>query len=138
MTEAQQVFYHLGVALAIGLLIGIERGWKDRDAEEGTRVAGVRTYGLIGLLGGSLALLTQQFGPLVLGLGSRFVAGETGRFRSRPFSPSIRSQRPGDECPVAATGQNCRQRLTPWVEPLVGLARRFWDCPGKVVELETQ
>jgi uncharacterized membrane protein (DUF4010 family) len=75
MTEAQQVFYHLGVALAIGLLIGIERGWKDREAEEGTRVAGVRTYGLIGLLGGSLALLTQQFGPLVLGLAFIGVTG---------------------------------------------------------------
>jgi len=26
MTEAQQVFYHLCAALAIGLLIGLERG----------------------------------------------------------------------------------------------------------------
>ncbi|NNE64061.1 MAG: MgtC/SapB family protein, partial [Gammaproteobacteria bacterium] len=68
MTEAQEVFYYLGVALAIGLLIGVERGWKERQAKEGTRVAGVRTYGLIGLLGGGLALLAKLFGPLVLGL----------------------------------------------------------------------
>jgi uncharacterized membrane protein YhiD involved in acid resistance len=51
MTEAQQVFYHLCAALAIGLLIGLERGWKERAAKEGERVAGVRTYGFIGLLG---------------------------------------------------------------------------------------
>jgi uncharacterized membrane protein (DUF4010 family) len=72
MSEEQQVFYHLSVALAIGLLIGIERGWKQREAKEGERVAGVRTYGLIGLLGGGSALLAEQFGPLILGLA--FVA----------------------------------------------------------------
>lgn len=68
MSEAQQVFYHLGVALAIGLMIGIERGWKEREAEEGRRVAGVRTYGLIGLLGGGSALIAQHVGALALGL----------------------------------------------------------------------
>lgn len=75
MTEAQEVFYYLGVALAIGLLIGVERGWQERQAKEGTRVAGVRTYGLIGLLGGGLALLAKLFGPLVLGLAFIGVAG---------------------------------------------------------------
>lgn len=67
MNEEQQIFYTLGVALAIGLLIGLERGWKDREAEEGERVAGLRTYGLISLLGGGMALLAEHFGPLVLG-----------------------------------------------------------------------
>lgn len=66
MNEEQLVFYHLGVALAIGLLIGVERGWKDRQMEEGERVAGVRTYGLIGFLGGAVALLAESFGPLLL------------------------------------------------------------------------
>lgn len=37
------------VALAIGLLIGLERGWRRRRADEGARVAGMRTFGLIGL-----------------------------------------------------------------------------------------
>lgn len=69
MTEEQKVFYHLGAALAIGLLIGVERGWKERTAEEGKRIAGVRTYGLIGLLGGTMALLAHHFGELALGLG---------------------------------------------------------------------
>lgn len=68
MNDEQQIYYHLSVALAIGLLIGIERGWKERKAEEGTRIAGVRTYGLIGLLGGASALLTEHLGPLTTGL----------------------------------------------------------------------
>ncbi|NGP53125.1 MgtC/SapB family protein [Thioalkalivibrio sp. XN8] len=75
MNEAQLVFYHLGVALAIGLLIGTERGWQEREAKEGERIAGVRTFGLIGLLGGVLALLAEQFGQLVLGLGFVGLAG---------------------------------------------------------------
>lgn len=62
--EPQQTFYLLGVSLAIGLLIGIERGWKERDAEEGSRIAGVRTYGLIGLFGGAASLLAGQLGVL--------------------------------------------------------------------------
>ncbi|MFO7496238.1 MAG: MgtC/SapB family protein [Desulfobacterales bacterium] len=40
-------------ALAIGLLIGIERGWSEREEEEGDRIAGIRTFSLIGLLGGA-------------------------------------------------------------------------------------
>lgn len=57
---------HLIVALAIGLLIGLERGWKERDAPEGTRVAGLRTFGLIGFLGGLCAVLAQRFNTLLL------------------------------------------------------------------------
>ena len=72
MSPVQQHLYFLSVALAIGLLIGLERGWQERKAEEGQRVAGLRTYGLLGLLGGVVALLSEQFGPLVLGLA--FVA----------------------------------------------------------------
>jgi len=58
----------LATALAIGLLIGMERGWHERQAAEGARVAGLRTFALIGLLGGVAALLGRQYGALVLGL----------------------------------------------------------------------
>jgi len=75
MSGEQQVFYHLSVALAIGLLIGVERGWKEREAKEGERVAGVRTYGLIGLLGGGSALLAEHIGSLVMGLAFIGLAG---------------------------------------------------------------
>lgn len=42
----------LVMPLAIGLLIGLERGWQQRDARPGSRVAGLRTFGLFGLIGG--------------------------------------------------------------------------------------
>jgi len=42
----------LALALAIGLLLGVERGWRMRDEEAGRRVAGIRTFALLGLLGG--------------------------------------------------------------------------------------
>jgi uncharacterized membrane protein (DUF4010 family) len=42
----------LVMPLAIGLLIGIERGWQQRAAEPGSRVAGLRTFALFGLIGG--------------------------------------------------------------------------------------
>jgi len=61
-------FKALGIALAIGLLIGLERGWQMRDKAEGMRVAGLRTHGLLGLLGGVWALIAQQLGPMLLGL----------------------------------------------------------------------
>ncbi|HXV60390.1 MAG TPA: DUF4010 domain-containing protein, partial [Vicinamibacteria bacterium] len=56
MDDVEQLT-RLGVALATGLLVGIERGWRERETEEGGRVAGVRTYGLIGLLGGVVGIV---------------------------------------------------------------------------------
>lgn len=43
---------NLGTALALGLLVGIQRGWVQRRDAPGTRFAGVRTFGLFGLAGG--------------------------------------------------------------------------------------
>ena len=61
------LIYRLGIALAIGLVVGVERGWRERTDPPGSRTAGVRTYSLIGLLGGvsaALALAIQS--PAVL------------------------------------------------------------------------
>lgn len=54
----------LALALAIGLLIGIERGWQLRDEPAGSRVAGVRTFSLMGLFGGLAGLAVP--GPIQL------------------------------------------------------------------------
>ena len=56
----------VGMALAVGLLIGLERGWHQRDLPEGHRVAGLRTFALIGLLGGLSGLLAQRWGAAIL------------------------------------------------------------------------
>lgn len=66
--------YRLGLALAIGLLIGVERGWHERAEPEGARVAGLRTFGLVGFLGGLWALLADILGELLLGVGFAAVA----------------------------------------------------------------
>lgn len=49
--ENAHLLGRLAVALAIGLLMGLERGWEYRQLPEGGRVAGLRTFGLIALLG---------------------------------------------------------------------------------------
>jgi len=49
--------FHLLAALAAGLLVGIERGWRQREEADGSRVAGVRTFTLIGGCGGLIAIL---------------------------------------------------------------------------------
>jgi len=57
----------LGLALAIGLLVGLERGWRERDAPEGARTAGIRTYAITGLLGGLFGVLAGSLeAPSVL------------------------------------------------------------------------
>lgn len=56
------LFERLAVALAIGLLIGLERGWKSRDEGEGERTAGLRTHALCGLLGGVWGALSHGHG----------------------------------------------------------------------------
>jgi uncharacterized membrane protein (DUF4010 family) len=66
MEEVYVVALELLAALAIGLLIGIERGWSGRKEDEGQRVAGIRTFSLIGLLGGVVALLSQEISPWLI------------------------------------------------------------------------
>lgn len=66
MEQTYTIGLKLLAALAIGLLIGIERGWSGRGENEGQRIAGIRTFSLIGLLGGVVALLSQEIGPWLI------------------------------------------------------------------------
>lgn len=47
----------VGMGLALGLLVGLQRGWALRDRAEGTRFAGFRTFALFGLGGGIAGVL---------------------------------------------------------------------------------
>lgn len=77
-------FFQLGVALAIGLLVGLERGWRERKEPEGSRTAGLRTFGLFGLLGGVFALIAVEMtAPIVFAAGFLGVAALFGLFQFR-------------------------------------------------------
>jgi len=60
-----EAFQRLSLALAIGVLVGIERGWQEREAAPGERVAGIRTYGLSSFLGGLCGFLQPATGPIL-------------------------------------------------------------------------
>jgi uncharacterized membrane protein (DUF4010 family) len=64
--EQADLFRRLAVALAIGLLIGLERGWQMREEAEGERTAGLRTYALAALLGGICGAASKIASPLLL------------------------------------------------------------------------
>lgn len=68
----------LGVSLAIGLLVGLERGWQTREETDSRRAAGLRTFGLAGLLGGISAAVGAGsqilIGLAFLGYAGSFVA----------------------------------------------------------------
>jgi len=62
------LFRNLALALALGFLIGLERGWSKRELEPGRRIAGVRTFGLIGFLGALTMLLGREINFWVIAL----------------------------------------------------------------------
>ena len=58
-------FRLLALATAIGFLAGVERGWKQRLEASGSRIAGLRTFTLIGLLGGLTGLIARVSGEIL-------------------------------------------------------------------------
>jgi uncharacterized membrane protein (DUF4010 family) len=59
----------LAVALLVGLVVGVERGWHERELADGGRVAGLRTFALVGLLGGVLGAAGAALSPWPLAAG---------------------------------------------------------------------
>src|SRR4051795_5925612 len=89
----------VATALACGLLIGIERGFDLRGLQAGTRVAGVRTFALLGLVSGLAGLagsLQQPFAAAALVAGA--VAVIAIGYAHRPGL----AKRPDATTPVAA------------------------------------
>jgi uncharacterized membrane protein (DUF4010 family) len=84
MDEAE-LFPRMALALAIGLAVGAERGWQKRGAPEGARVAGIRTFAILGLVGGLLGALAPIIGGLGIGFAfmaliALLIAANIGRF----------------------------------------------------------
>ena len=79
----------VATALACGLLIGIERGWKLKDQKPGTRVAGVRTFSLLGLGGGLAGLIGTLGQPLVAAV----LAAAAAAIMVVAYAPELQKQR---------------------------------------------
>lgn len=67
--DQTDLMLRLGLSIAVGFLIGLERGWRERDEEEGHRTAGLRTFTLIGLMGGIFGALSTGGNLLLLAAG---------------------------------------------------------------------
>lgn len=73
--NTNELLTRFAVALGIGLLIGIERGWRLREEVAGSRTAGIRTFAISALLGAVLGASALAIGAggmsagLVFGLG---------------------------------------------------------------------
>ena len=87
----------IGVGLIVGMLVGLERGFKLKDQPDGRRVAGVRTFSLLGL-GGGIAGLIGSLGQAVV--GAVLMAGAIGML-AIAYAPRLKAK--GDATsPVAA------------------------------------
>jgi uncharacterized membrane protein (DUF4010 family) len=87
MDEA--LWHRLAVALGIGLIVGLERGWKTRDQHGGQRLAGLRTFAVTALCGGVLAAVSLPDRFAVLAAGTLVV----GALIATGYLLSVREQR---------------------------------------------
>ena len=70
--DMQDFYPRFFAALVIGLLLGIERGWKQRTEPSGEREAGIRTFTLVSLTGFAAGIVAATLGPAlpaVIGAG---------------------------------------------------------------------
>ena len=65
--SGEHLIWNLFIALLLGAIVGTQRGWVMRNNVEGSRVAGIRTFSLVGLLGGLVGILANIYTPLLLG-----------------------------------------------------------------------
>ncbi|MBI5683493.1 MAG: MgtC/SapB family protein [Verrucomicrobia bacterium] len=87
--ELQRIFFLLGVALGLGLLVGLQR-----ERSSARRLAGFRTFPIITVFGTVCALLAQTFGGWVLAagllaLGAVAFAGCQATLKSDESEPSL-------------------------------------------------
>jgi uncharacterized membrane protein (DUF4010 family) len=75
MSEALTTAWLLAGALAVGLVLGTERGWEQRAEAEGTRPAGLRTFTLTALLGGVAGQLPPAAAAAVLAIAAAALCG---------------------------------------------------------------
>ena len=86
-----ETFLKMGISLGVGLLVGMQR----ERAE--SRVAGIRTFPLITMLGTVLGLLALRFGGWVIAAGllsvvALIIVGNMGRVQNGPEAPGVTTE----------------------------------------------
>lgn len=81
--DQTDLILRLGLSTAVGFLIGLERGWRERDEEQGHRTAGLRTFTLIGLMGGIFGALSPGGNLAFLAAGFVTIGVTVGAFMWR-------------------------------------------------------
>jgi uncharacterized membrane protein (DUF4010 family) len=86
-----QVFTQLGIAILLGLLVGMQRERSD------SALGGFRTFPLVTILGTLAGLLAQHFGGWVLGAGflavvTALTVGNVHKIRAGTLDPGITSE----------------------------------------------
>ena len=100
--DTEELLSRFAVALGIGLLIGLERGWRTREEQPGSRTAGIRTFAISGLLGGVVGALalaaggaTSAGGGVVIGHWACRLCGRRSPCSAwRKTAPTRTSRRP--------------------------------------------
>ncbi len=64
---SDNLIWKLFIALLLGAIVGTQRGWAMRNSLDGSRIAGIRTFSLVGLLGGLVAALAKQSSVILIG-----------------------------------------------------------------------
>ncbi|MBR9883926.1 MAG: MgtC/SapB family protein [Oceanospirillales bacterium] len=91
---------HMLTAAALGLMVGLERGWHERETRSGGRIAGIRTFTLIAISGQIAGMLGQLITPWItvaalvciaalLGLGYRLNVDEDHDYGTTSFVAAI-------------------------------------------------
>jgi uncharacterized membrane protein (DUF4010 family) len=91
VTDFSGTFAQLGIALGLGILVGLQR---ERAA---ARLAGIRTFPLVTLCGSLSALLAQTFGGWVLAagflaMGGTVLMGMRAELRTREHDPGLTTE----------------------------------------------
>jgi uncharacterized membrane protein (DUF4010 family) len=89
--ELSILFKQLAIALGLGLLVGLQREHAD------SRLAGIRTFPLVTILGVLSAMLAQSFGGWVVAAGliavaGLIVVGNIAKFRAGPAEPGLTTE----------------------------------------------
>jgi uncharacterized membrane protein (DUF4010 family) len=137
-------FQKLGIALGLGLLVGLQREYAV------SQLAGIRTFPVITVFGAVCALLGQEFGGWVVGLGAvalaaLVVVGNVAKMRAGDNDPGLTTEVAVllmygvgaylvvGHAPVAVAVGGGLAVLLSWKEPLHGFVKRIGPADIRAV-----